>query len=623
MKKQTVQIKYKQKPNQIKGNKKYYSSVLIKEKKKEKKKETTKIKLTFQIGDFALLKSHKTQVIQITQIIKEEKQNFVSGRYFIAFNLFKKIYPNAPKIKSKYQNELIEIKESSNLATLQIFKTEKLDKKCKLHFSEKKFLKHKNHYISRFRFLLESNQILLHEILETPQQIAISILETQKTPTANSPRYLLHQGIQTRSQSNKNARIRLFNEVPKKTNSQTNKNSKKRKAKVLFQEKNRKIKSQNEVNSFELAREKLQISSIPETLPCRESEMKQIYSFIKKSVGENLDGRCLYISGMPGTGKTATVHEATTRLQKKSKFPKFLLIQINAAKLQTPQHLYTTLYEKIKNKKIPLTKAPDALANFFGSKNQKEKKQYMILIIDELDLLVTRNQKVVYNLFDWPRIKNSRLSVIGISNTMDLPEKLLPKIQSRLGLVHVSFQPYSREQITQIVSSRLASLNIFSPDAIELGSRKIAAVSGDARRALEVFRRAIEIAQMDQKDQVLMCHVSKAIQEMLVSGYVLAIQNLSLHEKIAISSIVKELNVNGGVFVETSILFQRYLGFCRLYQIESVLIPSFAIILNNLSNSRLILIEGKTFLFQKISLNVDPEDVQNALQEEEPFKNFF
>lgn len=37
-------------------------------------------------------------------------------------------------------------------------------------------------------------------------------------------------------------------------------------------------------------------------------------------------------------------------------------------------------------------------------------------------------QTVLYNLFEWPGRKGSRLSIIGVANTMDLPERLHPRI---------------------------------------------------------------------------------------------------------------------------------------------------------------------------------------------------
>ncbi len=39
--------------------------------------------------------------------------------------------------------------------------------------------------------------------------------------------------------------------------------------------------------------------------------------------------------------------------------------------------------------------------------------------------LWNRKQSVLYNLFDWPTLPDSRLVVIAVANTMDLPEKML------------------------------------------------------------------------------------------------------------------------------------------------------------------------------------------------------
>jgi origin recognition complex subunit 1 len=54
----------------------------------------------------------------------------------------------------------------------------------------------------------------------------------------------------------------------------------------------------------------------------------------------------------------------------------------------------------------------------------------------------------------------------------------------------------------KIVQSRLEGVpgNIVEPDAIQFASRKVAAVSGDARRALDICRRAVELAEAESKD---------------------------------------------------------------------------------------------------------------------------
>ena len=123
-----------------------------------------------------------------------------------------------------------------------------------------------------------------------------------------------------------------------------------------------------------------------------------------------------------------------------------------------------------------------------------------MLLVDELDYLLTRQQKVIYNLFDWPTKANAKLVVIGIANTMDLPERLLPRVSSRMGTARVVFKAYHRDQLTQIIEHRLAATKVFSSDAIRFCASAVAGVSGDCRTALQICRRAVEIAQRDIKE---------------------------------------------------------------------------------------------------------------------------
>lgn len=76
--------------------------------------------------------------------------------------------------------------------------------------------------------------------------------------------------------------------------------------------------------------------------------------------------------------------------------------------------------------------------------------------------------------------------------------------------------------------SRIMGLNAFEPDAIQLVSRKVAAVSGDARRCLDICRRAVEIADSRSKKKgtalVGMSHVDAALQDMFSSPKIRAMK---------------------------------------------------------------------------------------------------
>lgn len=59
-------------------------------------------------------------------------------------------------------------------------------------------------------------------------------------------------------------------------------------------------------------------------------------------------GRCMYISGVPGTGKTATVHEVIRCLQHAAnmeEIPSFHFIEINGMKMTDPHQAYVQILQ--------------------------------------------------------------------------------------------------------------------------------------------------------------------------------------------------------------------------------------------------------------------------------------
>ena len=71
-------------------------------------------------------------------------------------------------------------------------------------------------------------------------------------------------------------------------------------------------------------------------------------------------------------------------------------------------------------------------------------------------------------------------------------------------MTRITFPGYSHDQLIKIIQSRLEGVpgQLVEPDAVQFASRKVAAVSGDARRALDICRRAVEIAELAQEDHL-------------------------------------------------------------------------------------------------------------------------
>ena len=198
--------------------------------------------------------------------------------------------------------------------------------------------------------------------------------------------------------------------------------------------------------------------------------------------------------------------------------------------ITNPNLVYTIICESITGQRLSPTSAALFLDAFFKKKDRAslllslqtksrrerdvevqrlnakaEASRIRLILIDELDALVTSKQTLLYNLFDWPCHQNSRLLVISIANTMDLPERLQEKIRSRMGKNRLVYDPYTKNQILEILLSRLAEVqqdkeetikdNVFNKSSLNYVATKIGNYSGDIRRVLMITRRAVEHAR--------------------------------------------------------------------------------------------------------------------------------
>nr|NP_477303.1 origin recognition complex subunit 1 [Drosophila melanogaster]O16810.2 RecName: Full=Origin recognition complex subunit 1; Short=DmORC1 [Drosophila melanogaster]AOQ07861.1 Orc1-RA [synthetic construct]AAF59236.1 origin recognition complex subunit 1 [Drosophila melanogaster]AAM11133.1 LD11626p [Drosophila melanogaster]AOQ14211.1 Orc1-PA [synthetic construct] len=372
-------------------------------------------------------------------------------------------------------------------------------------------------------------------------------------------------------------------------------------------------------SELQLAREQLHVSVVPKSLPCREREFENIYAFLEGKIQDQCGG-CMYVSGVPGTGKTATVTGVIRTLQrmaKQNELPAFEYLEINGMRLTEPRQAYVQIYKQLTGKTVSWEQAHALLEKRFTT--PAPRRVTTVLLVDELDILCNRRQDVVYNLLDWPTKSAAKLVVVTIANTMDLPERLLMgKVTSRLGLTRLTFQPYSHKQLQEIVTARLGGSETFKGEAVQLVARKVAAVSGDARRALDICRRATEIADTAAVKCVTMLHVQQALAEMIASAKVQAIRNCSRMEQIFLQAIAAEVTRTG---VEETTFMGVYQQVETIAAFMGVTFPPPGRALrlcSKLGAERLIISEhSRNDLFQKILLNVSADDIHYALRVEE------
>lgn len=133
-----------------------------------------------------------------------------------------------------------------------------------------------------------------------------------------------------------------------------------------------------------------------------------------------------------GTGKTATVLASIKSLVEEARngtIPDFLFVEINCLRISQPAEAYTLLWRSLSGEFCSSKVALKQLSDFFSSqeadfKHEKHIRRPIACLIDELDFLITADEQVVYNFFDWSVRKECGLLLIGVSNIMDLPERL-------------------------------------------------------------------------------------------------------------------------------------------------------------------------------------------------------
>ncbi|VDQ16615.1 unnamed protein product, partial [Trichobilharzia regenti] len=106
------------------------------------------------------------------------------------------------------------------------------------------------------------------------------------------------------------------------------------------------------------------------------------------------------------------------------------------------------------------------------------------------------------------------------------------------------------------------------PKALELAARKVAAVSGDVRRALDICKRAAEIALSTATDksnkEIDIYHINAALKEMFTTPKSEAILACSLYEKLFLRAVIAEFQARSTEEARLDRCIRQMSALCRL-----------------------------------------------------------
>lgn len=331
----------------------------------------------------------------------------------------------------------------------------------------------------------------------------------------------------------------------------------------------------------------IKISHIPalKTVVGRSAEynfiQNQILSFLNSSVGA-----VLYITGVPGSGKTYT----TIGLLK---YLNLDFVYLNCSILKNK----TEIFKKIGTSTNCIRLSTDKISNL---RNHYMKcNQRHILIIDEIDFLFTKNEKILYNLFELPFLENSNLIIIVISNTLG---SLSSKTESRIGKNRIEFKPYSADQLKNVILSENKNDQI-DMQSLDLITKRIASSTGDIRKVKDLVETSgnAHISKM--------CSILKDSFCPLLTKFV---HSFNLYQKVI-------LHLNREPKLPVQQWFENFKTFCVIKNIKSLEYYDFLYVANDLVSFGIYKIQNDGQNAVSCYLN---EEIEQATKNDEDFKNF-
>lgn len=289
-------------------------------------------------------------------------------------------------------------------------------------------------------------------------------------------------------------------------------------------------------------RDALDPSYIPEDLPHRDKEIEQIANRTACSLRGNAPSNFLCY-GRTGTGKTATIRYVSQKLAEHVKKGQPWWIYINCSIVSTPYRILAHIYNTIVGEeKIPPTGLPKDVIfkKLLGLLDYKVEDSVCFLVLDEIDLLKDNNEV----LYDLTRLNESldscRTCLIGISNQLNFKEDLDPRAMSSLGKDHIIFPVYDAKELGDILESRASIAfceDVLKEDVIPYCAALAAKENGDARKALQLLRKAGEIAERGNNKKVSRNHVNKAQEELEREKEIDYIKGMPLQAQLVLTAV--------------------------------------------------------------------------------------
>ena len=383
-------------------------------------------------------------------------------------------------------------------------------------------------------------------------------------------------------------------------------------------------------------REALSSTYIPLYFPHREEEINNIAHILKPALHGSRPSNIL-IYGQTGTGKTAIAKFICEQITKKaqSENKKIHTSYINCKQTNTPYGILSNIgktYSKEWDEQIP--SAGWRIDKVYSKLKQKanENGGIAIIVLDEIDALVSKSgDDILYHLTGLNSdLKNSKISIIGISNDVKFTSWLDPRVKSRLGEEALAFAPYNAPQIEDILYNRSKIAfyeNVVEPLVISYCSSKAAQEHGDVRKALDLLRISAELAEREEREIVTAKYVNLAQNVMESDQVQNIISTLPIQHKATFASIIINQGSREKGQQTTGEVYATYTRICNKFKLEELSQRRVGHIISELDMQGLIHAKivslGRQGRTKFINLAIDTKQLKSIIQNDSLFADIF
>jgi len=275
----------------------------------------------------------------------------------------------------------------------------------------------------------------------------------------------------------------------------------------------------------------------------------------------------LAVWGKTGTGKTLTLTYFLNLLTELAKSRQVDVRHVHLD-LSTPQPCFRALNNlaclvgasKSHKKGISLEElmvnTEEALADQSG---------YLIIFVDEVDnVRRDRDTFLKFLVRRLPQKIRARLILVFVSNRLNWPDQLDPRVKSFLKLNELLFKPYDARDLEHILNIRIEKA--LYPDTVELAAiKKIGGLAGhdhgDARKAVALLVKSAYLAEK-AGTKITLALVDQAVDELHCDRYVALLRTAPVQLKAALAGVIEASDRAKGRAVATGGAFDAYRRFC-------------------------------------------------------------